>query len=116
MDFFRVFLKESIQASDKENLLQYSINPSMANKIDPLPQQYLDSDPVPLVKLPQGVYFFTQLRKEFIDGKELLELAIELQKEALWNRLKPENKLYLRKLYEDGSFVTQLWRPINGES
>ena len=112
MDFFRVFLKESIKASDKENLLHYAINPSMAAEIDPLPQQYLDSDPIPLMELPEGDYFITQLRKENLEEKELLELAIVLQKEALWNRNKLQDKLFLRQFFEDGFPVIQLWRPI----
>jgi hypothetical protein len=38
-------------------------------------------------------------------------MAIEQQKDGLWERLKPGNRLYLRILSEDGSPVTQLFRP-----
>ena len=112
MDFFRVFLKASIKASNKENLLCYTINPSQANIIDPSSEHYLHSDTIPVTELLEGDYFITQLRKEHVDTKELLELAIVLQKEALWNRYKLQNKLFLRQFYEDGFPVTQLWRPI----
>ena len=112
MDFFRVFLKDSIF----ENLLCYTINPSQANIIDPASEHYLHIDTVPVTELLEGDYFITQLRKEHVDIKELLELAIVLQKEALWNRYKLQNKLFLRQFSEDGFPVTQLWRPISSAS
>lgn len=36
---------------------------------------------------------------------------MELQKEGLWQRLELENRYYLRYLSEDGSEITQLFRP-----
>jgi len=108
MDFFRVFLTNPIY----EKLKLYSINPPESLKIDPDPSEYFISEPDNTEELPRGVYFFTQIKNQDMEDSELLELALELQKEALWSRYKPEEKLYLRKLFEDNSAVTQLWRPI----
>jgi hypothetical protein len=65
------------------------------------------------VDLPAGVYFFTQAR-EFLGREELTEMALELQKEGLWQRLEMDNRIFIRYLYEDGSAVTQLFRPVSG--
>ncbi|MDR2517221.1 MAG: hypothetical protein LBC88_07565 [Spirochaetaceae bacterium] len=63
------------------------------------------------VDLPAGPYFFAQMRE--IPGEETIVLmALELQKEGLWQRLVMENRVYLRYLYEDGRAVTQLFRPL----
>jgi hypothetical protein len=67
------------------------------------------------VELPAGLYLFTQAR-EFLDEAEVTVMALELQQEGLWQRLEMENRVYLRYLYEDGSAVTQLFRPIAGET
>ena len=114
MNFFRVFLSFPVC----EHVLLYTLNPQEAFKIDPLPEHYLHSEPEEVYELPVGTYYFTQLRKEqtesggLAENSELTEMAIELQKEALWSRFKLENKIYLRKLFEDNSPVIQLWRPI----
>ena len=108
MDFLRVFLSAPVY----ENILYYALNPLEACKIDPSPERYLYSGAEEVRELPVGTYYFIQLRKEQIENEELIEMAIELQKEALWNRFKLENKLYRRKLFEDNSPVIQLWRPI----
>ena len=95
MDFFRVFLKNPVH----EKLDLYAINPSEALKVDPKPDTYFISLPEEAAELPVGVYFFVQVRKQCIEDSELLELAVELQKEALWSRFRPKEKLYLRKLF-----------------
>ena len=61
--------------------------------------------------LPAGNYLFVQYRGAVLSCEEWLEMAIEQQKDGLWERYKPENKLYVRFLFEDGNFVTQLFRP-----
>jgi len=61
-------------------------------------------------QIPQGTYLFAQ-KKEILDKEEIINFAIEIQKEALWQRLKAGRNLYLRYLFEDGSWVTQLFRP-----
>ena len=64
------------------------------------------------VELPGGNYLFVQ--KEGILGREdIIALAVEIQSEGLWQRLKPGKRLYLRHLFEDGRWVTQLFRPYS---
>ena len=60
--------------------------------------------------IPKGDYLFAQKRK-ILNKDEIISLAAEIQQEGLWQRLVPGEKLYLRYLYEDGSRVTQLFRP-----
>ena len=60
--------------------------------------------------IPAGLYLFAQQRRALC-REECIELAIEQQKDGLWERLQLESRLYLRRLYEDGSPVTQLFRP-----
>lgn len=63
-----------------------------------------------LLELPRGSYLFAQERR-ILSREEIIDSAVEIQKEGLWQRLKPGNLLYLRFLFEDGSRVTQLFRP-----
>ena len=63
--------------------------------------------------LPQGDYFFTQIRE--ISGREkIIDLMAEVQQEILWQRLIPGKNCYLRYVYEDNSAVTQILRPFSG--
>jgi len=65
------------------------------------------------VSLPQGNYLFMQCRSEAVLSRdEWLDLAIEQQKDGLWERNKLLNLLYVRFLFEDGSFVTQVFRTL----
>ncbi len=85
------------------------------------------------ITLPAGKYLFVQRRANVgcnapqpptsvsegensqnnspLDMKEWLDLAVEQQKDALWERHKPANILYVRFLFEDGGQVTQVIRP-----
>ena len=63
-------------------------------------------------QIPKGNYLFAQ-RREILNKDEIIAMAVEIQMEGLWQRLKPLNKLYLRYLFEDGSWVTQLYRPYS---
>ena len=63
------------------------------------------------VTLPAGKYLFAQ-RREALNREKWLDMAVEQQKDGLWERLKPENRLYVRYLFEDGRPITQLFRPI----
>jgi hypothetical protein len=63
-----------------------------------------------LLELPAGNYLFAQ-KREVLDMESVINMAVEIQLEGLWQRLKPGRYLYLRRLYEDGSEVTQLLRP-----
>jgi hypothetical protein len=62
--------------------------------------------------LPRGRYLFAQERA-FLGREAVIRLAVEMQKDGLWERLRLENRLYLRCLYEDGAAVTQLFRPYS---
>jgi hypothetical protein len=62
------------------------------------------------LELPRGRYLFAQERGTL--GREgITAMAIEIQKDGLWERLRLDGRLYLRYLYEDGSAVTQVFRP-----
>jgi len=62
------------------------------------------------LELPCGFYLFSQ-KRELLNREDIITMAIEIQAEGLWQRLKPGVELYLRYLFEDGSMVTQLFRP-----
>jgi hypothetical protein len=70
----------------------------------------------PVLELPRGNYLFAQIRDlpgTGIPGRDsIISLAMEIQNEGLWQRLKLGNHYYLRYLYEDNSMVTQIFRPI----
>ena len=76
---------------------------------DSLPEAGKDS-----AILPAGKYIFTQYRgnSALLKQEEWLDMAIEQQKDALWERYKIKNRLYIRYLYEDNAFVTQLFRGL----
>jgi len=112
-------------------LFCFVLNPTEACKIDPAPDCYLDSmaasgslphslghsfakqgSTEDVLELPAGLYAAAQIRCFMQNKVELTEAAIELQKEALWTRNKMENTLYVRRLFEDDSPVTQLLRPV----
>jgi len=62
--------------------------------------------------LPVGDYLFAQ-KQEILSREEIIDMAVEIQAEGLWWRLKPGKTLYLRYLFEDSRSVTQLYRPYN---
>jgi hypothetical protein len=64
--------------------------------------------------LPAGQYIFSQ-KREILSRDEILEMTVEIQQEALWQRLIPAPRLYLRYLSEDGRGVTQVFRPYKEE-
>ena len=64
----------------------------------------------PFLELPQGNYTFAQ-EKRLLNRKEIIDMALEIQLECLWQRQKPLKQLFLRYLFEDGNWVTQLFRP-----
>jgi hypothetical protein len=65
-----------------------------------------------LKTLPAGNYLFAQ-KREILNREEIIDMAVEIQAEGLWQRLKPGKTLYLRYLFEDSKPVTQLYRPFN---
>jgi hypothetical protein len=65
------------------------------------------------VSLPARHYLFMQCRADApLCKEEWLDMAIEQQKDGLWERHKLENLLYVRYLHEDKQFVTQVFRPV----
>ena len=62
------------------------------------------------LELPAGLYLFAQQRG-VIGREECIALAIEQQKDGLWEKTKLGTRLFLRYLYEDGGPVTQIFRP-----
>jgi hypothetical protein len=68
------------------------------------------------VSLPLGHYLFVQRRTALDSPKmgeeEWLNMEIKKKKDGLWERHKLKSILYVRFLYEDGAFVTQVFRPI----
>ena len=108
MEFFRVFLKNPIN----EKLFCYTLNQKEAISIEPDPDNYFSGKAEEVTTLTVSEYYVTQVKKDDLGNAGIIDTAIELQKEALWNRCKLDNKLYLRKLFEDNSPVTQFWRPV----
>lgn len=101
-----------------ELLFCFELNREQAGRIDP-DSEYFPGELVFSgkyngrqgdVQLPAGLYLFAQQRTE-LNREECADMAVELQKEGLWERLRLENRLYIRFLFEDGSPVTQLFRP-----
>lgn len=62
--------------------------------------------------LPAGDYLFAQ-KREVLSRDRIIDMAVEIHQEGLWQRLKLGKLLYLRYLYEDNSWVTQLYRPYS---
>jgi hypothetical protein len=67
--------------------------------------------------LPAGDYFFTQIRGNDLRSADeiialYIEMAVELQKEGLWERLKLGQTVNFRTLWEDGARVFQALRPF----
>jgi len=117
---------------NEEILLCYEVNPVQGCSIEPDRDYFLgkllfigqklpesqnggtdETERNNLVLLPQGNYLFTQCRSDTVLSRdEWLDLVIEQQKDGLWERNKLLNLLYIRFLFEDGSFVTQVFRTV----
>jgi hypothetical protein len=103
-----------------EFLFCFELDQEQSRRIDPQPENFLgrlvfsgksvQNQQQGNMELPAGLYLFAQQRG-VIGREEFIALAIEQQKDGLWEKLKPENRLFLRFLYEDDSPVTQLFRP-----
>jgi len=111
-----------------EFIFRFELDREQATRIDPDPSAFpgrlvfsgkrCDEDgeqqASEKVRLPKGNYAFMQKRRE-LDRTECVNMAIELQKDALWERFSLENIMYLRYLFEDGSPVVQFLRPYSEE-
>jgi hypothetical protein len=69
-----------------------------------------------MLELPAGTYLFTQVREppgaETLNTETLIDMIIEVQREGLWEKLSLDERLYIRRLFEDGQTVTQVFRPV----
>ncbi|MDR2135170.1 MAG: hypothetical protein LBO76_00985 [Treponema sp.] len=111
-----------------EQLFCFAIDEAQSRRIDPdagaflgplRAAGYLGAAPVSSggavelpweVELPKGSYLFAQ-KREALGKDAVIGLAIEVQKDGLWERLRLGACFYLRYLYEEGSAVTQVFRP-----
>jgi len=114
---------------NEEYLLCCELNPAQSRSIEPDRELLLgrlvfaghktgDSCPAQdgTAMLPAGNYLFTQRRSSDIKGlstEEWLDMAVEQQKDGLWERYKPGSRLFVRLLFEDGSPVIQLFRTLS---
>ena len=120
-------------AAHEEQLFCFAINPAQSQSIEPERELFLDellfagasavtgkekngerlpNAPLAAVRLPAGLYLFTQRRKA-LEREECIDLAIEQQKDGLWERAAIQDRLYVRYLFEDGKPVTQIFRPCH---
>jgi hypothetical protein len=104
-----------------EKIFCFELDPAQSRSIEPGRECFLGSlvfagrgprsgARAEVTCLPAGLYLFTQKRMA-LDREACIDLAIEQQKDGLWERLEPADRLYVRYLFEDGSRVTQLFRP-----
>jgi len=104
--------------SAQEFLFCFELDQEQAQSIEPIPENYLKGlvfsgktvqNQKGNLELPAGLYLFAQQRG-LIGREECIALAIEQQKDGLWEKIKMGNRLFLRYLYEDGGLVTQIFR------
>ena len=115
-----------VLAENDEYLLCFDLDLVQSRSIEPKPEQLLGSlifsgkkdvtgiSTAHKVSLPAGIYLFTQCCSSEgpLEQEKWLNLAVEQQKDGLWERYKPGNRLYVRFLHEDDAFVTQVLRPV----
>ena len=100
----------------QELLFCFELNREQAGRIDPEADCFLGElvfsgkSGQGSVRLPAGLYLFAQQRRA-LNREECIGMAIEQQKDGMWERLRPGDRLYIRRLFEDGSPVTQIFRP-----
>ncbi|MDR0495006.1 MAG: hypothetical protein LBG95_05195 [Treponema sp.] len=102
----------------RELLFCFELDPEQAKRIDPDADRFLGE----LVfagrggngkpQLSAGLHLFAQQRTA-LNRDECIHLAIEQQKDGMWEQLCLGNRLYIRYLFEDGSTVTQILRPYS---
>ena len=116
----------SVLTENDEFLLCFDLDPIQSRSIEPKPEEFLGSLAfsgkngdigslqVQKVMIPAGMYLFTQCRGPVcpLSLDKWLNMAIEQQKDGLWERHQPGNRLYVRFFHEDGAFVTQIFRVI----
>jgi hypothetical protein len=104
--------------SAPELLFCFELNPEQAQCIDPEADCFLGKlvsagkNGNGKLQLSAGLYLFVQKRAA-LNRDECIHLAIEQQKDGLWERLCLGNRLYIRCLFEDGSPIIQILRPYS---
>jgi hypothetical protein len=110
--------------ASRELLFCFEVDGEQAGRIDPEAERFLGelvfsgmadaeqggAQPNTLI-LPAGLYLFAQ-RRRFLGREECIGLAMEQQKDGLWERHRLDSRLYIRRLFEDSSEVTQIFRPL----
>lgn len=112
----------------EERLFCFAIDEAQSRRIDPDAGLFLGplraagyleaapnsgTGPAPggeTLELPGGLYLFAQ-KRETLGKDAVIALAIEVQKDGLWERLPLEARFYVRYLYEEGAALTQIFRP-----
>jgi hypothetical protein len=117
-----LFYQRSQSENNLEELFCFELNPLPAQSIDPQADQLIGKQvfhgfaarhvEAEGMELPVGPYLFAQTR-ENITPDYWLFMATEVQKDGLWKRIRLENRLFLRILFEDGKKVTQIFRPCS---
>jgi hypothetical protein len=109
-------------AGTGERLFCFAVDAVQGRSIEPDPTRLLGAllaagrlaagpgEPAGSLELPAGSYLFAQQR-EALNREAFIGMAVELQKDGLWERLELGDRLYLRYLSEDGKMVTQAFRP-----
>jgi hypothetical protein len=102
-----------------EFIFCFELDQKQSQSIEPDPEKFLEGlvfsgknvqdQQQGNLELPAGLYLFAQQRG-VIGKEECISLAIEQQKDGMWEKIKLGNRLFLRYLYEDGSPVTQIFR------
>jgi len=95
---------------DGEKLYCFMLNENEYSGFEPDKKTLLGSLVFSADTLPAGKYLFAQ-KREILSREEIIDMAVEIQAEGLWQRLRPGKTLYLRYLFEDSRPVTQLYRP-----
>ncbi|MDR0568074.1 MAG: hypothetical protein LBG87_02580 [Spirochaetaceae bacterium] len=106
----------------EESLFCFEIPPDQYLSIEPEYDRYLGdvlfrglavSGPAENgCELSAGTYLFAQVR-DLLCREDIVWMAMEIQKDGLWEQLALTNRLYLRYLFEDGATVTQIFRPYS---
>ena len=122
---------EGADAQAVEQVFCYEIDPMQGVSIEPERENFLgdfifsgyaphkDSELMfsgdngaETIQIPAGIYLFTQIKSGDTPGKDAcIDLAIEQQKDGLWEKNKLRNLLFIRFLFEDGALTTQIFRP-----
>ena len=107
--------------ADTEFLFCFELDQEQSQSIEPNPEFFLrrlvfsgrnvQNQNKGNLELPAGLYLFAQQRG-IIGRTECIALAIEQQKDGLWEKIKLGDRLFIRLLYEDGSPVIQLFRAL----